>query len=147
MRLFIVACLLLSSQGLFSQQEEVVPDDVSFAVIEKVPVYPGCKGQTNLALKDCMSKQIATVISKNFNVKKASRGLKPGRHQIFVKFIINKNGAITDINARAPSPKLEKEAIRIIKKLPKMTPGQQKGKNVGVLYSLPITFNIEDKKG
>ena len=92
-----------------------------------------------------MSQNISALVAKNFNIKKASKGLEAGKHRVFVSFKIDNTG-ITTIKTRAPSPALEKEAARVIKKLPKMTPGQQKGKNVGVLYSLPITFEIEDKK-
>jgi protein TonB len=39
---------------------------------------------------------------------------------------------------------LEKEAIKVVSSLPKMIPGKQRGKAVGVLYSLPILFQVED---
>ncbi len=58
-------------------------------------------------------------------------------------FKIDEKGNITDIRARAPHIKLEEEAIRVMKLLPKMIPGKQKGKTVAVLYSLPIAFNVE----
>jgi protein TonB len=145
MRLFIIFCLFISSQGLFSQQEEVLTE-IPFAVIEKVPVYPGCTDETNAGLKKCMSQQISAIVGKNFNVKKGSKNLNAGTYRVFVNFKIDTNGNVTDIKSRAPNAKLEKEAIRVIKKLPRMIPGQQKGKNVGVLYSLPITFKIEPKK-
>lgn len=145
MRIFIALLLTFSSQILCSQEEEVL-DNVGFAVIEKVPVYPGCKDGTNEELKNCMSQKISTFVGQNFNIRKGSKGLKPGVHRVYVNFKIDKTGQITNIKSRAPSPKLEQEAIRVIKKLPQMIPGQQKGKNVGVIYSLPITFEIEDSK-
>ena len=71
-------------------------------------------------------------------------GLSSGSIQrIFVMFKIEKNGDIVDVRARAPHKTLEKEAIRVIGKLPKMVPGKQRNKPVGVKYSLPITFKIE----
>lgn len=146
--LFVV--LFISTNTLLAQELEVdIPEeaeeivDVPFAVIEKVPVYPGCTGDDNKTLKQCMSKKIAAFVNENFNIKKSSRGLTPGTHRIFVSFKIDKKGRITNVRSRAPNKKIEKEAIKTIKKLPKMIPGQQKGKNVGVLYSLPITFKID----
>jgi len=129
-----------------NQTSETTPKDIPFAVIEKVPVYPGCTGESNKVLKKCMSDHIAAYVSKNFRIKKASKGLKPGIHRVFVSFKIDKTGKITNIKSRAPNAALEKEAIRVMKKLPKLQPGQQKGKAVGVLYSLPITFEKEKKK-
>lgn len=140
--------LLLTSHFLFAQEGEDKNPDVAFAVIERVPIYPGCGGDddTNEALKHCMSQKISALVSKTFNIKKASKGLEAGKHRVYVSFKIDNTGEITNIRTRGPSPALEKEAQRVVKKIPKMTPGQQKGENVGVLYSLPITFNLEDKK-
>jgi hypothetical protein len=53
-------------------------------------------------------------------------------------------GNITDVHARGPLPTLEAEAVRVINQLPKMTPGVQDGVNVGVMYSLPIVFEIKE---
>jgi protein TonB len=47
------------------------------------------------------------------------------------------------VRARAPHPRLEKEAVEVVQSLPNMTPGKQRGKPVGVLYSLPIVFDIQ----
>ena len=57
---------------------------------------------------------------------------------------IDKNGNVTGVRSRAPHPRLEKEAARVINMLPKMKPGRQRGKAVTVPYSLPITFQVQD---
>jgi len=126
------------------EEEEEVVEDVPFLIIEEVPVYPGCKG-SNLELRNCFSKKINEFVIKNFKSDLAQDiGLSSGSIQrIFVMFKIDKNGNIVEIRARAPHKTLEKEAIRVIGKLPKMVPGKQRNKPVGVKYSLPITFKIE----
>ncbi len=124
-------------------EEEEVEEDVPFALIENVPVFPGCTG-TNAQLKKCMSDKIVKHVSKNFDVDLAQElGLPPGKKRILVQFKIDKKGNVTDIKARAPHPRLQKEAIRIIKLLPKMKPGKQRNKPVIVRYNLPILFKIE----
>ncbi len=126
------------------EEEEEVVEDVPFSVIENVPVYPGCKG-TNAQLKKCMSDKITKHVSRKFNVDLAQDlGLSAGKKRISVQFKIDKNGNISDIRARAPHPRLQKEAMRIIKLLPKMQPGRQRNKPVNVRYNLPIVFNVED---
>ncbi|WBX70778.1 energy transducer TonB [Tenacibaculum retecalamus] len=60
-----------------------------------------------------------------------------------MQFKIDKDGSITDVNARAPHPKLKEAAMEMIKKLPKMKPGEQRGKKVRVGYTLPITFEVK----
>ncbi len=122
--------------------EEEVFEDVPFIVIEKVPIYPGCKGN-NKALRKCLEESIRNHVSKNFNVNLAQDlGLELGKKRIFVIFVIDKHGEINNIQIRAPHKRLELEAKRVIKSLLKMKPGEQRGRRVGVKYSLPITFEV-----
>ncbi len=129
---------------IVAEEEEEVVEDVPFMIIEEVPIYPGCKG-TNLYRRNCFSAKITAFVTKNFSSELAQDiGLSSGSVQrIFVIFKIDKSGNIVDIRARAPHKTLEKEAIRVVEKLPKMIPGKQRGKPVGVKYALPITFRVE----
>ncbi|GAA4971766.1 energy transducer TonB [Algibacter aquimarinus] len=127
------------------QVEEVEEDiEVPFAVIENVPVFPGCEKGNNAAKKACMSKKISQFVNRKFNTELASDLGLSGRQRINVIFKIDKTGNITGIRARAPHPGLEKEAARVIGQLPKMKPGKQRGKAVTVPYSLPIIFQVQD---
>ncbi|UMB52660.1 energy transducer TonB [Lutibacter sp. A64] len=125
------------------EEEEEVMEDVPFAIIEDVPVYPGCKGNKT-ELRNCLQDKITKHVNRKFNADLASDlGLAPGVKRIFVMFKIDKNGEITDVMARAPHKRLQEEAIRVVNLLPKMTPGKQRGRPVGVKYSLPIAFKVE----
>lgn len=125
------------------EEEEIA--DVPFAVIENVPIFPGCESmKNNDSRKKCMSEKVAKLVNKKFNTELGSDLGLSGVNRIFVSFKIDKSGNITNIRSRAPHPRLQTEAERVIKLLPKMTPGKQRGKPVGVLYSLPITFKVED---
>ncbi len=124
--------------------EEEVVEDVPFSIIEDVPVYPGCKG-SKAELKKCLSSKIQKLVAKKFNVDLAQDlGLTPGKKRIFVMFKIDKTGKIVDVRARAPHKRLEAEAKRVVSLIPKMTPGKQRGRPVGVKYSLPITFVVQE---
>jgi protein TonB len=123
--------------------DEDIMEDVPFAIIEDVPIYPGCKG-SKAQLKECLQDKISKHVNSKFNADLASElGLTPGIKKIFVMFKIDKTGEITDIQARAPHKRLEAEAIRVVQSLPKMIPGKQRGRPVGVKYSLPIAFKVE----
>jgi protein TonB len=125
------------------EEEEEVMEDVPFAIIEDVPVYPGCKG-SKAELRACLQDEITKHVNRKFNADLASDlGLAPGVKRIFVMFKIDKSGNITDVMARAPHKRLQEEAIRVVQSLPKMTPGKQRGRPVGVKYSLPIAFKVE----
>ncbi|WP_019037565.1 energy transducer TonB [Psychroflexus tropicus] len=124
-------------------EEEI--GDVPFAVIESVPIFPGCEGlSNNEERKQCMSKKISQFVNKNFDTGLAADLGLSGVNRVYVQFKIDKKGNIVNVAARAPHPRLQSEGERVIKKLPKMKPGQQRGQNVGVLYSLPITFQVQD---
>ena len=118
--------------------------EVPFAIIEEVPTYPGCTGG-NAQKKECLSKKIQKVITKNFNNNLPNElGLSAGKKRIFVTFKISSEGKVIDITAKAPHPKLKAEAIRIMKLIPQLVPGRQRGKVVTVTYSLPIVFKVSE---
>ena len=125
------------------EEEEIA--DVPFAVIEDVPVFPGCENAGgNNAKKKCMSDKVKKFVNRKFNTDLGSELGLSGINRIYVRFKIDKNGNIVGVQARGPHPRLEKEAQRVVKLLPKMKPGRQRGKSVGVLYSLPIVFQVQD---
>ena len=125
------------------EEVEDVVEDVSFMIIEDVPVFPGCTGNKQ-ELKDCFSKMVQKHFSRKFDAELPNElGLAPGKKRVFIGFKIDKNGNIVDVNARAPHPKIKSEVISVMKQLPKMKPGKQRGKPVGVKYSIPFTLIVE----
>jgi protein TonB len=122
-----------------------VIDDVPFAVIENVPVYPGCEDKKNNDdRKKCMSEKITSFVNKNFNTGLANEQGLEGRQTISVQFKIDKSGEVVGVLTKAKNAALQREAERVINKLPKMIPGKQRGKPVGVIYGLPIVFQVQD---
>ncbi len=128
----------------YAEEEEEIAD-VPFNVIENVPVFPGCEGQAdNAGRKKCMSDKVKRFVNKKFNTGLGDQLGLSGINRIYVRFTINKKGDIVGVRARGPHPRLEKEAKRVVALLPKMTPGKQRGKSVGVTYNLPIVFQVQD---
>lgn len=124
-------------------EEEEVLEDVPFAIIEDAPVFPGCKG-TKSQKKQCLQDKIRKHVNRKYNTGLAGDlGLDPGKKRVYVQFKISKTGSITDVRARGPHARLEKEAVRVVKLLPKMIPGKQRGRPVGVKYTLPVTLLVE----
>ncbi|MDK2771513.1 MAG: energy transducer TonB [Flavobacterium sp.] len=118
--------------------------EVPFAVIEDIPLFPGCENVPKAKRMECFNEQMNKHIKKYFTYPEsaAEEGIQ-GR--VAVQFVIDKQGNVTDIQMRGPKggADLEKEAKRIIEKLPKFTPGKQRGKPVKVKYGLPITFKLQ----
>lgn len=129
------------------EEKEEKKDDAPFSTIEEVPIFPSCEGSDNLEYKRCMSNKLNKHININFNKDIATRlNLDPGIQRINIQFKIDTQGYPANVRCRGPHPDLEAEAIRVVKSLPRMKPGKQRGKEVGVLYGVPILFQVEDDK-
>ncbi|WP_372920439.1 energy transducer TonB, partial [Salegentibacter sp.] len=121
-------------------------EDVPFAVIDEVPVFPGCEELTsNNGRKECMTGKITDFVSSNFNAKLGEELGLTGINRVIVQFKIDKTGNVVEARARAPKPELEEEAIRVVTSMPKFSPGKQNGTPVNVIYSLPIVFDVGDE--
>ena len=123
-------------------EDEFEDIDVPFAVIEDVPIFPGCESVAKSQRRACFQEQMNKHIRKNFRYPDIAQEMGiQGR--VYVNFIIAKDGSITNIRMRGPDKNLENEAARIIGRLPKMTPGKQRGRAVRVPFSIPITFRLQ----
>ena len=139
--------LILSSSVCYGQQDSLGYLNSKTGVIEKdlgiPPVFPGCEKKKNK--RKCFQKKMLNHISKNFQYPEIAQ--KMGiQGRVYVKFIIDEDGSVTGIRSRGPDKNLEREAYRIISKLPKMTPGKIKGRPVRVPLFVPITFRLEKPK-
>jgi protein TonB len=124
-------------------EEEEFTEDVSFMIIEDVPVFPGCKGN-KAALKKCFSKMVQKHFGRKFDSELPNElGLSPGRKRVFIGFKIDRQGNVVNVQAIEPHPKIKDEVIKVMNLLPKMKPGRQRGKPVGVKYSIPFTLIVE----
>ncbi len=133
-----------SSYGEEGGTAEEIDEEVPFAVIEDIPVFPGCENVPKNKRLDCFMEQMSKHIKKNqqYPEKAMEDGIQ-GR--VSVLFVIDKDGSISNVQVRGPKggELLEKEAKRVIEKLPKFKPGMQRGKPVKVKYSQPITFKLQ----
>ena len=116
------------------------PEIIPFSVIEDVPVFPGCENAKDQ--RACFQEKMQKHIRKHFKYPEMAQemGLQ-GR--VNIMFTIQKDGSISEVRMRGPHEVLEKEAARIISKLPTMTPGKQRGTPVKVPFSIPITFKLQ----
>ena len=106
-------------------------DDKVYEVVDVMPEFPG--GQNEL-LK---------YLARNIKYPEESvKNKEEGR--VSLTFIVNKDGSISDVKVvRNATPALDAEAIRIVKSMPNWTPGKEKGKDVRVAYTVPVTFRLQ----
>ena len=107
-------------------------EEVIFVVVEKMPEFPG--GQQ--ALFKYLSENV------KYPVIAQENGIQ-GR--VICQFVVNKDGSIVEVEVvrSGGDPSLDKEAVRVIKSMPKWKPGQQRGKPVRVNYTVPVNFKLQ----
>ncbi|PWE00417.1 energy transducer TonB [Marinilabilia rubra] len=113
------------------QTDEEVEESPVFFIVEDMPEFPGGDA--------ALHKYLAT--SVDYPVIAQENGIQ-GR--VYVKFVINTDGSVTDVQiARGVDPSLDKEALRVVRDMPKWKPGKQRGKAVRVSYTVPINFVLQ----
>lgn len=113
------------------QDEEESEEQQIFMVVESMPVFPG--GEANLY------KYLAE------NIKYPQMAKESGiQGRVFVTFVVERDGSVTDVRVlRGIGGGCDEEAIRVVKGMPRWTPGKQRGKSVRVQYNLPVKFTLQ----
>ncbi|GAA3575874.1 hypothetical protein GCM10022395_26070 [Snuella lapsa] len=126
----------------YEEEEDIV---LGFITVDVPPEFKNTPKNLNTEEKrKYFSDQITKAVSKNFTTTQGHLGLS-GKQKIFVQFKIDEKGNVTDVRARAPHSKLEKEAKRVINLLPQFIPAKQRNKPTTIVYNLPIIFQIEEQ--
>ncbi|MFO7614745.1 MAG: energy transducer TonB [Bacteroidales bacterium] len=114
-----------------SIEEEDDSEGIIFMVVESMPEFPG--GEANLY------KFLAE------NIKYPQMAKESGiQGRVFVTFVVERDGSVTDVRViRGIGGGCDEEAIRVVKNMPKWTPGKQRGKAVRVQYNLPVKFTLQ----
>ena len=120
-------------------QETIIPYRPGFGpvdegkvydVVEQMPSFPGGPA----AMMEFISRSIVYPVSA---LKQELQGL------VIVSFIVERDGRLSNAKVvKSVAPDLDKEALRIVKKMPRWIPGQQNGRKVKVKYTVPITFRL-----
>ena len=101
-----------------------------YDMVEQAPSFPGGPSE------------LMTYLSKNIKYPKEAQAAKQ-EGRVIVQFVVTSTGGVADIKVmRGVSPVLDQEAIRVVKNMPKWTPGRQDGEAVNVRYTLPVTFRL-----
>ena len=118
-----------------SDEDEVIEieeedDEEFFMVVENMPEFPG----GDLGLMKYIQKNVRyPPIAKEYNIT----------GKVYVSFIVDRQGKVTNVKiVRGVDKNLDAEAMRVVKSLPRYTPGRQRGKAVRVMFTIPINFTL-----
>lgn len=119
---------LVTSEGTGKGKEDV-PETLIFA--EFMPQFPGGEAEMYKFIRDNLTYPIIEQ--------------EMGNHgRVAIRFVVSKTGEITDIKVmKGVSPGCDREAINVVKKMPKWIPGKQHGVPVPVYFNLPIVFQLK----
>ena len=112
--------------------EEEEPEEAEiFMVVEEMPEFPG-------GMAECLK-----FLGKNIKYPTiAQENGTQGR--VIIQFVVERDGSISDVHvARGVDPYLDKEAVRVVKSMPKWLPGKQNGKAVRVKFTVPVMFRLQ----
>ena len=110
---------------------EVLKAKKVFDMVEEMPSFPGGPAALMQFLQS----------NTHYPAVAQENGVQ-GR--VTVSFVVEKDGSITDVQvARSADPSLDKEAIRVVKSMPRWTPGRQNGSTVRVKFNVPVTFKLQ----
>ena len=136
--LFILALMALPLFAQKGSAQETPTDTTVYIVVDKMPEYPGGVDKILKDIRTCTANYWDKVDPK---VKHEYMRVESIYSRVVVSFIINENGQVTDpVVLRSVDKDLDKEAIRIVKSMPRWIPGEHKGKKVKVRFNLPIQF-------
>lgn len=120
-----------SSRLAQRQIKEVDKSGHVFTVVQHMPEFPG--GQASLL------KYLST------SIKYPAAALKEGiQGRVSCSFVVNSDGSLKDIEViRGIDPLLDNEAVRVIREMPRWSPGIQNNRAVAVKYTVPVTFRLQ----
>ena len=123
---------VLKAKEVIAQPEPPKEEETKiFEVVEQMPSFPG--GMQ--ALMEYLGNNV------KYPVVAQENGVQ-GR--VVVSFVVERDGSITDVKVvRSVDPSLDKEAVRVVKSMPRWIPGKQNGQAVRVKYNVPVAFRLQ----
>lgn len=122
----------LKYNGTLCYDTNIVDTTKIYTVIEQMPQFPGGDGE------------LLNFITKNKRYPVVSCYENSISGKVICQFVVEKDGSISDITIiRSLDPTCDKEAVRVLKLLPKFIPGKQNGQAVRVYYTIPVIFKME----
>lgn len=121
--------------------DDEIQDDVQFFAIEQKPMFEECKNVPKEEQEKCFKKSLDAFVSKTLVYPETAMQMG-SQGRVVVQFRIKKDGNVEVINTQGKDKILEKEARRVIEKLPRLIPGKQRERPVAVIFSYPIVFRL-----
>tara|TARA_R110002072_G_scaffold179817_5_gene335914 strand:+ start:177 stop:887 length:711 start_codon:yes stop_codon:yes gene_type:complete len=131
---------------IFEQPAEVFDEPEIFTIVEDMPIFPGCENKgSKEEIKQCTDNEIYRFIAENTKYPAMARDAGISG-TVYMRYLIDEKGEVKNVEVLrgvSGGKALDNEAERVIKMIPKMKPGKQRGKPVRVQYTVPVKFNLK----
>jgi periplasmic protein TonB len=126
----VLLTLAFFSQNVSGQKSKKGMKDGAYQKVDVMPVFPGGD--------EALLKYVAD--STHYPKEAKEKGIQG---KVIARFVVKKDGSVSDVSIlKGVNPLLDNEAIRVVKTLPKFTPGELNGKKVPVWFMIPITYAL-----
>lgn len=126
-----ILALTLFSLNASGQKTKTGMKDGAYQKVDVMPVFPGGDAALLKYIGD----------STHYPKEAKEKGIQG---KVIARFMVKKDGSVSDVSVqKGVDPLLDKEAIRVVKTLPKFTPGELNGKKVPVWFMIPITYSLK----
>lgn len=126
------------------QEPDRAQEPSIFVMVEEMPSWEGCDTlQNQNEIEDCAQEQFREYIKQNLRYPAAcaEMGIEGN---VYIWCVIEADGSISNVElARGVNKSLDKEAMRLIREMPKWNPGKQRGKAIRVKYTFPVRFKLD----
>lgn len=139
MKKLLLIITILSSVVSVAQDDGIILAKENANEKGITPIWPKCDRDTRKTPTQCFDQKLREHVIRNFMYPEIaiSEGLTG---TVTVEFIINKKGKVEILEVTGGHRYLQREAIRIIREIPKMEPGKWGEKPIAIAYTVPITF-------
>ena len=129
-KLLFILMLCFTALATAGAQQTEKPLGKVYDIVEVMPQFPGGQGELMKYLRN--------------NIKYPAEAQKKKiEGRVIVTFVVDKKGRVVNpMVERSVHPLLDAEALRVVKRMPKWTPGRMNGESVNVKFRLPITFKL-----
>lgn len=138
---FTISCDKSETENSIAQESKEmeskssISNDEVFVVVENMPKFRGDNSRDQEIFRSYIGENL---IYPEIAIENGIQG------RVFVSFIVEPDGSVSNVEiVRGVDPSIDKEAVRVVESSPKWEPGTQKGENVRVKFTFPISFSLE----
>ena len=134
----------INKLNISEEEEDIIEGEITVGyVIQEASRFKESKDFSEAKAKKYFNSNLKKIFRENFKAPQGDLGLKQGKQKSYIQFEIDTLGRISNIKIKSPHLAIEKEILKVLKKIPKLIPAKKRGKPVKSIYTLPLILDVE----